>query len=127
MLLYLILFIGIFGFAAIVISAILLGQRSKAPNGSDSWPTTEATVQGSEMRPNGRYDQLPSFIFSYAVGEEYYSGWFALSAHADRADTLLKEMINKKVIVRYDPNQPSKFYVSGNAVEGCEVKDQGEV
>jgi Protein of unknown function (DUF3592)/Mu transposase, C-terminal len=128
LLIFVVSLIGLLGIGAIVVTALWIPNwRSRLEDEAKLWPMTEATVQGSEMRANGRYDQLPSFIFSYAVGGEYYSGWFALSAHGDRADTLLKEMIDKKVVVRYDPNQPSKFYVSDETIDGCEVKNQGEV
>jgi hypothetical protein len=79
------------------------------------------------MRLLSRYDQFPCFTFSYAVGEEYYSGSFALSAEGDQADTLLREMIDKKVAVQYDPNHPSKFYISDKTLQGCEVKCRGGV
>ncbi|HEY2472299.1 MAG TPA: hypothetical protein VGI45_31220 [Terracidiphilus sp.] len=115
--------IAVFGFAAIVIPAIFFrSARDKAPNGAESWPTTEGTVRGTGMAAVSRHDQLPWFDFSYVVDGEHYSGTFMLAADRDRANTLLREMDEKKFTLRYDPTQPSRFYVVDNAIEGCEVK-----
>lgn len=102
-------------------------RRSKLEEEAKAWPTTSARGQDGEMRLLSRYDQFPCFTLSYVVNGEYYTGSFALSAEGDRADTLLRELIDKNVASRYDPNHPSKFYVSDKIVQGCEVKCPGGV
>jgi hypothetical protein len=74
------------------------------------------------MTAVSRYEQLPWFDFSYVVEGEYYSGTFMLSVDGDRADTLLRELDEKKFEVRYDPARPAKFYITQERIEGCEVK-----
>lgn len=126
--LFVVVFVGLFTFAAVLGAAFLIpARRAKLANEAQSWPTTTATVRGSEIRAWSRYDSFPTFIFSYAVGEEYYSGCVALSTDTDRVNTLLREMDGKTFDVRYDPIQPSRFYVSDRTIEGCEVKYQGNV
>ena len=122
MLILAVLFIGMFGFAAIAISAILLNRPETPPKGSDTWPTTEGTVRGSGMAAVSRYDQLPWFDFSYVVDGEYYSGTFMLDAEGDRANSLLREIDDKNFKIRYDPTRPSKFYIADETIDGCEVK-----
>jgi hypothetical protein len=43
------------------------------------------------------------------VESEYYSGRFGLRVPEDRATTLVREWINTKIALRYDPNQPSVY------------------
>lgn len=125
---FIVAFAGVFVVISIVGVAIWAPARQADRRAeAQLWPTTEATVQGSEMRMVSRYESLPSFIFSYPVGEEYYSGWFTLSAEGERADALLKELDNKKFAIRYDPKDPSKFCISDEVIEGCTVQDQGKV
>jgi len=74
------------------------------------------------MAKVGRYAELPSFDFSYVVDGEYYSGTFMLSATGERADTLMKELDGKEFEVSYDPTRPSRFYITEELIQGCEVK-----
>jgi hypothetical protein len=89
------------------------------------WPKTEATIQsgGIDIVAQRRYISvvLPCFAFSYVVDGEYFSGRFALSATGDQADDLIKEMIDRRFIVNYDPEKPSTFYIPDEFIEGCEV------
>jgi len=75
-----------------------------------------------EMVGSGRYAvQLPCFAFSYVVNGEYYSGRFSLSGRDDRSVTLIREMIDRKLTVQYDPNKPSNYMISDDMIEGCAV------
>jgi hypothetical protein len=75
---------------------------------ASTWPTTEATIRQYSTVVVQR-TSLPCFYFSYVIDGEYYSGSFALYANLDedRIEALGKEMVNRKIAVRYDPNQPS--------------------
>ena len=90
-----------------------------------NWLSTEATIQsaGIETIGTGRYsEELPCFAFSYVVGGEYYSGRFALSAKDDHADALIKEMVDRKLIVLYNPKRPSSYFIPNDEMEGYEVR-----
>ena len=122
MLIFTVLFICIFGLAAMLMAGLLLGRPEKPPEGVESWPTTEGTVRGSGIAAVSRYAQLPWFDFSYVVDGEYYSGTFMLSADRERANVLVREMDEKKFQLSYDPSRPSRFYIMQQTIEGCEVK-----
>lgn len=67
------------------------------------------------------YSDLPCFAFSYLVAGEYYSGRFALWAKGGRSDELLRELIESKFTIRYDPDHPSSFFIPDETLGGCEV------
>jgi hypothetical protein len=77
------------------------------------WPQAEAIIQSAEMqwveRVGHLRERLPFFAFSYVVDNEYYSGRFGLRVAEDRATSLIRERVDTKIIVRYDPKRPSIF------------------
>ena len=106
--------------AALAVWAVLRSKLSKAEEG---WPSTEATIQSAAIENHGgRYAlDLPCFAFSYLANGEYYAGRFSLSANGDRADELTREMIGRKVAVRFDPKKPARHCIFDEMIEGCEV------
>ena len=54
-------------------------------------------------------EDVPFFDFSYIVESEYYSGRFGLGVPEDRATSLMREWINTKIALKYDPNHPSVY------------------
>jgi hypothetical protein len=88
-----------------------LGKRrtKDAPD----WPETEATIQSAGMELIERVghirEEVPFFAFSYVIGSEYYSGRFGLRAPEDRATSLMREWIDTKFTLKYDPNHPSVY------------------
>lgn len=111
--------------AVCVIAALLARILWKASRdeAARNWPSAEATIQSAEMEEIGtRYKvELPCFAFSYSVDGEYYSGRFSLSAKEERAAGLMKEMINRKLTIQYDPQKPSSFSIPAETIEDCEV------
>jgi Protein of unknown function (DUF3592) len=91
------------------------------------WPTTEATIQQTEFREftsNSRGEpahSYPCFAFSYVVNGEYYSGRFGLAIEGEPADTLIREMKDRKFTVSYKPAKPSEFYIADEMMDGHEV------
>lgn len=89
-----------------------------------SWPSTEATIESAEMG-TVRYRKssalYPCFAFSYVVGGEYYSGRFSLLGCNDRSAALIREMIDKKFTVQYDPAKPDSYAIPNCMVEGCAI------
>ena len=84
----------------------------------------EATIQsaGMEIVGGGREKVwLPCFAFSYVVDGEYYSGRFSLWGCDDRSATLIRELVDKKLKVHYDPKKPSDFLIAEDTIEGCIV------
>jgi hypothetical protein len=68
-------------------------------------------------------ERLPFLAFSYIVDGEYYSGRFGLRVAEDRTDTLITELIDTRITVRYDPKQPSVFSLPDElSVDGFRVE-----
>jgi hypothetical protein len=88
----------------------MLKRRTKD---AADWPETEATIQSAGMELVERVghirEEVPFFAFSYVVESEYYSGRFGLRVPEDRVTTLMREWINAKIALQYDPNQPSVY------------------
>ena len=90
------------------------------------WPQTEATIQSAEMelveRVGHLRERIPFFAFSYVVDNEYDSGRFGLRVGEDRDSALVREWIDTKVAVRYDPGRPSIFSLPDElSVDGFRV------
>jgi hypothetical protein len=89
-----------------------------------SWPTVEATIQSAqrEMVGSGRYAvELPCYAFSYVVDGEYHSGRFGLVKAIGGAGAPLRDMVDKKLTIQYDPKRPSSFRIPSAMIEGCQV------
>ena len=96
------------------------------------WPETDATIQSAEMESVERVghlrEELPFFTFSYVIDNEYYSGRFGLRVPEDRASTLMREKVNTKITVRYDPKRPSVFSLPDEmSVDGFRVNTVPEI
>jgi hypothetical protein len=91
-----------------------------------SWPTAQATIQSGGVEPVNSGERsaviLPCFAFSYVVNGEYYSGRFSLWGCDGRSATLLHEMIERKIPIRYNPAKPEDFEFQDRMIEGCGVQ-----
>jgi hypothetical protein len=118
-----IVILSLLGLSAIVALVAWTQWKAKQVDNAREWPAVEATIQSAEIERIGggrNAPHLPCFAFSYVVDGEYYSGRFALSVKGDQADSLTKEMIDRKFSVNYDPARPSFFFIPDD-IEGCEV------
>jgi hypothetical protein len=96
------------------------------------WPEAKATIQSAEMEMVERVghfrEKLPFFAFSYAVDNDYYSGRFGLRVAEDRASTLMREWVDTKITVQYDPKRPSVFCLPDElSVDGFRVSTVPEI
>ena len=113
--------------AAIVVIgglAVQLIRNERRQKEAQSWPSAEATIESSGMEAVGSgrpAADLPCFAFSYVVNGEYYSGRFSLSGGKDRSESLLREMVDRKINVKYDPTRPESYMIAEDVIEGCEV------
>lgn len=101
----------------------LIKQRTKNVG---EWPETQATIQSAKMelveRVGHLREELPFFTFSYIVDSEYYSGRFGLRVPEERANSLIRDWIDTRVGVRYDPNRPSIYCLPDElSVDGFRV------
>lgn len=88
-------------------------MAKRRTKGAAEWPEAVATIQSAKMELVERVGHLrrsvPFFDFSYVVENDYYSGRFGVRVDETRADALIREWIDTKLAVRYDPKRPSIF------------------
>jgi hypothetical protein len=92
------------------------------------WPTVEATIRSGSLeivRHLRFHDiQLPVFEFSYSVDQKAYVERFALSPHTEPADSLIARLVGRKIPVQYDPQNPARYFIPGNTLEGCRIEQR---
>jgi len=116
--------IWVVGFGVAGATALIFWWVSWRVKQARNWPVIDATIQSAEVQRVGRgrnAADLPCFAFSYVVNRHNYSGCFALRAARDRADSLMKQLLNKNMEIRYDPKWPAGWYIPVDAIGGCEV------
>jgi len=113
-----------FGALVVIASVVFSWRISRRVRGARNWPAADATVRSAEIERVGsgrNAADLPCFEFSYAVKGQDYSGRFALRATGERADSLMRQMLDKKMAIRYDPKMPRGWYIPVDTIGGCEV------
>lgn len=115
---------AVIGIGVAAALGFLILRRARREDAAQNWPSAEATIQSAAIEEVGsRYkDLLPCFAFSYVVDGEYFSGRFCLYVKGDRADALIKDMIDAKLTVQYDPQKPERFSIPDESIEDCEVR-----
>jgi hypothetical protein len=100
-------------------------------NRSRHWPTTEATIQSAEIEVvnSGKYikSKLPCFAFTYSVNEETFSGRFSLEAWGEQAERSLKELLDRKLTVQYDPRKPEFWHIPSEVFAGFPLHQKLEL
>jgi hypothetical protein len=89
-----------------------------------NWPPVYATIEVAEVQRVGggrSAADLPCFAFSYTIKGHNFSGCFALRAAKDRRDSLMKQLLSKKMEIRYNPKWPAGWYIPVDTIGGCEV------
>jgi hypothetical protein len=113
-----------FGILVALASIVFSWRISRRVRGARKWPAADATIHSAEMDRVGfgrNAADLPCFEFSYAVRGQDYSGRFALKATGERAGELMRQMVQKKMAIRYDPRMPRGWYIPVDTIGGCEV------
>ena len=87
------------------------------------WLEAEATIHGAAVQetPTGKAPSSPGFAFSYSIHGEFFSGRFFLKADPNQSDQLLKSLLNQKIPVQYDPDNPSSWYIAEATIAGYEI------
>lgn len=89
-------------------------RRPVSPERAANWPVTEGTIQSvsTVFVKAVRYSHsIDVGDFSYNVNDEYYSGRLTISRSFSTHDGSPKDLVDKKIQVRYDPRKPEKFSV----------------
>lgn len=85
------------------------------------WLETEATIQHAVVERLDKYTWYPGFSFSYSIRGEYFSGKFFLKANEKESDEVLKTLLNQKIPIQYDPENPSAWYLAQATIGGYEI------
>ena len=92
------------------------------------WPCTEATIESGDEEAASTSGRgllvVPVFAFSYRVNEEYYAGHFTLVPNTEPGESLIKRLVDRKLRIQYDPQEPSSYFIPDSMIEGCEVKQK---
>ena len=115
--------------SVIVLSVAVIGTwwiyQGRRVDQAKQWPQTDAIIESSSIEHVEKAADLPVFAFSYKVGEEYYSGRFALLPYsADPGESILTKLIGRTIRLRYDPRRPSVWFIDEDMIEGCKVKQK---
>jgi hypothetical protein len=116
--------IWLLGFGVAAATALLFWWISWRVKQARKWPVTDATIEAAAVERVGggrRAADLPCFAFSYTIKGQNFSGCFALRAARDRADSVIKQLLHKKMEIRYDPKWPAGWYIPVDTIGGCEV------
>lgn len=97
----------------LAIVVVFIVRRQVSAKKAANWPVSEATIQSVRIAYFGKNTGNPIYVgdFSYAVEGEYYSGTVAISSSFSTGDAETRDLVNRKIQVRYNPRKPEQFLV----------------
>jgi hypothetical protein len=109
-----------FAVGAVVLFSLWLNRRRARAKMAATWPVTEATIQSLSTVPSGGRGNPPVDVgnFSYVVNDDYYAGMARISRSFSTHGASPKDLVDKKIQVRYDPQKPEKYSVVEDEVAG---------
>lgn len=115
--------LGIFATGAGIVVLTGMYERRVDEEVADTadWLETEATIQSAAVERLDKYTWLPGFAFSYLLKGEYFSGKFFLKASEEQAQELISTLVNQKLPIQCDPDNPSAWFIAENTIGGCEI------
>lgn len=115
---FLIVLLSLCAIAGVV---VWLLRRPGRPEKAANWPVTEGTIQSFTnvtFRTAERSDLTYVGDFSYSVSNEYYSGRVTISRSFSAHNDSPKDLIDRKIQMRYNPRKPEKFLVPQQELGG---------
>lgn len=117
---------GVFFAIAVWVSAQY--RQHKVMQRAAQWLLVEATIESGSLEGTRETAKvlLPTFAFSYRVSDQYYSGRFSLRAFlpTSRVESLISQMIGRKLLVRYDPERPEAWFIPDESIDGYKVEQK---
>jgi Protein of unknown function (DUF3592) len=113
---------------AVIAWVILWYRQRKRIQQTAQWIPVEGRIGSGaleQMHESGKI-VLPTFAFSYQVSDESYSGRFSLRTNISRAlaESMIDQMIGRKLFLRYDPNRPDMWFISDEFIDGYKVEQK---
>jgi hypothetical protein len=88
---------------------------------SRNWPSIEATIDSSNLGPQGLLHRV-HFTYSYRINGVYYTSRFDLFAgNTISVKELQQSVVGKKVLVQYDARHPGISFLSDKQIVGRRV------
>lgn len=115
---YIIIILTIFLLANAV---IFVARQPVSAKKAANWPVAEATIQGVRIVyvPAGRTNHpLDVGDFSYTVSDDFYSGTLAISSSFSTGHASPRDLVGKKIQVRYNSHKPEQFSVPQQEIGG---------
>jgi hypothetical protein len=106
-----------FAVGAVAVFVLWFVRRPSRAEKAAVWPVTEATIQSLATVSGGRGNQpVDVGNFSYVVNDDYYAGIVRISRSFSTHGASPKDLIDKKIQVRYNPRKPEKYSVVEDVV-----------
>jgi len=127
-LLFVVLVVG--GAVSAAVAAWVMSQyrQRKMVQRAGQWLPVEATVESGALEGTQETNRvvLPTFAFSYKVSDQYYSGRFCLAARLprSRAEAIIRQMIGRKLLLRYDSERPEEWFIPDESIDGYKVEQK---
>lgn len=112
--------VGVVLFAVGAAAALVVWLiRRSHPSNVAEWPVTEAKIQSLATVSGGRGNEpVDVGNFSYVVNDDYYAGIVRISRSFSTHGASPRDLVNKKIQVRYNPQKPEKYSVIEDEVAG---------
>lgn len=115
---------------AITAYVISLYRARRLIQQAEQWILVEAKIESGGLESTHASNKiiLPTFAFSYKVSGNYYSGRFSLlpKPFPDDAavDSMIEHMIGRKILLRYDPDNPQIWFIPDKFIDGYKVEQK---
>lgn len=103
---------------ALGVAGFSIRWRRGKEEGSSEWPVTEATIQTVTERSADNPSVPDIADFSYTVDVDYFSGKLQISRSFSTHGASPKDLVDRKIQVRYNPRKPEKYSVQQAEVGG---------
>jgi hypothetical protein len=93
-------------------------NKSRRESNAQSWPTVQGCIISGNAKPIPKTNRhMATLTYSYCVGE-YYSGKYTHEfAKEEEADDFIRQMRDKRILIRYKESKPSVSILEQSMVE----------
>ncbi len=81
------------------------------------WPTTEATIQSSEVHKHGVWSYWAEVAYTYHVGEYRLGHYVRHFRKEEQADDFVRQLKDRRIQVRFDEADPDKSVILDRDIE----------
>lgn len=108
----------VMGSLLLVLSCGGFAIHLRGSKGDSAWPVTEATIRSVREASGDSRCQVNVGDFTYVVNDDYFSGKLQVSRSFSTHGASLKDLVDQKIQVNYNPKKPEKYSVPQVEVGG---------